>query len=388
MKERTLIISLIILLVVIIISIIYTTVPRLELSGIENMTISYRKTYEEQGVILKNANTKYLNKIKTVSNFDNKKLGTYHIDYTLKLGARTLRKRRNIKVVDDVPPIIKLEGNQITNISINEEYKEPGYTAQDEYDGDITQKVEVTGNVDEKNYGEYIIKYKVKDNSNNITEMNRIVKVIDEEPPKIVCQSNYSAFKVNTKNIIGCKAEDNIDGNITEKIKVEGEYNTEKKGTYNIKYIVEDDSGNKNSIEHNIVIYEPIKRTTYVIINDETKIKDLLKRNGVAATIINPVEETKEYTEELKNDNYQSGIKIKNKIIKTSKELENYCNNNQIKYISIENKITQPQIDEIINNKDKIIININLNTDIKEINKIIVLLKELEYKFDIIENIK
>lgn len=388
MKERTLIISLIILLVVIIISIIYTTVPRLELSGIENMTISYRETYEEQGVILKNANTKYLNKIKTVSNFDNKKLGTYHIDYTLKLGARTLRKRRNIKVVDDVPPIIKLEGNQITNISINEKYKEPGYTAQDEYDGDITQKVEVTGNVDEKNYGEYIIKYKVKDNSNNITEINRIVKVIDEEPPKIICQSNYSAFKVNTKNIIGCKAEDNIDGNITEKIKVEGEYNTEKKGTYNIKYIVEDDSGNKNSIEHNIVIYEPIKRTTYVIINDETKIKDLLKRNEVAATIINPVEDTKEYTEELKNDNYQSGIKIKNKIIKTSKELENYCNNNQIKYISIENKITKPQIDEIINNKDKIMININLNTDIKEINKIIVLLKELEYKFDIIENIK
>ena len=64
MKTRTLIISLLILLTIIIISIIYTTVPRLELNGVQNMTISYREPYEEPGVILKNANTKYLNKVK------------------------------------------------------------------------------------------------------------------------------------------------------------------------------------------------------------------------------------------------------------------------------------------------------------------------------------
>ena len=389
MKTRTLIISLLILLTIIIISIIYTTVPRLELNGVQNMTISYREIYEEPGVILKNANVKYLNKLKIEDNIEQQKIGTYHVDYTLKLGARTLRRRRNIKIIDDISPIIKLDGDQIMEISINKEYIEPGYKAIDEYDGDITEKVEVNGKVDTTNYGEYIIKYKVKDNNNNQTEINRIVKVIDEEKPKIIWEWDYSAFPQNTETVIGCKAMDNFDGDITGKIKVLGNYDTKTPGTYNIQYTVEDETGNKTSINHNIIIYEETKRTAYILINDEEMLKELLTKKEIPATIINPIEQTPDYIDELKNQNYQTELKIKNTTFNNVKEIKHYCENNQIKFINLNKNIINEKIQEIVNNKhEKTIINLSEEQDIKELKSIIGLLIESNYKFDTIEKIK
>lgn len=390
MKTRTLIISLIIIVTVIIISIIYTTVPRLELNGIQNMTISYREEYKEPGVILKNANSKYLNKVKIENKIENEKIGTYYVDYSLKLGTRTLRKRRNVKVVDDVPPVIKLEGNQITEISINKEYKEPGYTAIDEYDGDLTENVEVTGKVDTENYGEYIIKYKVKDNSNNTVEVNRIVKVIDEEKPKFVCESNYSAIKINSSNVIGCKAVDNFDGDLTEKIKVSGIYDISKKGMYNVEYTVEDDAGNKTSITHNIMVYDPKETETkeaYIITIDKEELKNIIETKEISATITTK-NQSEEYVNDLKEKNYQTDLKISDKIFKNIRELEDYCQKNNISYTKINKNLNSEEINLEFNNSHNKIIILDETTNIETANTIIQLLKEMEYKFNTIENLK
>ena len=194
-----------------------------------------------------------MSKVKIESNIK-KEVGTYHVDYKLKLGIRTLYVRRNVKIVDNISPIIKLKGKQITEISLNEEYIEPGYEAYDEYDGNLTGNVEINGKVDSTKYGEYVITYKVTDKSNNKVEVNRIVKVIDEEKPIIKCKSKYSTFEEKTANIIGCTSQDNIDGDITEKIKVEGYYDINQKGIYKIKYISEDESKNIQELNHNIII--------------------------------------------------------------------------------------------------------------------------------------
>lgn len=255
MKSKT-IIPILILLIIITISIIYNTLPRLQLNGPQNMVISYRDEYEEQGVIVKNATGNYMSKIKIDSNIDTKKIGNYYVDYSLKIGGKTLHVRRNVKVIDDIDPVIKLKGEQIIKMSINKQYIEPGYIAIDEYDGDITNKVQITGEIDAENYGEYVLTYKATDNSNNQTEVNRIIKVVDEIKPKIICEQEELKIKQGTQIDTQCKAQDNYDGDITKEMKIIGDYDINTPGTYNIQYQVKDAAGNETTKDYKIIVEE------------------------------------------------------------------------------------------------------------------------------------
>lgn len=255
MKSK-IIIPILILLIIITISIIYNTLPRLQLNGPQNMVISYRDEYEEQGVIVKNATGNYMSKIKIDSNIDTKKIGNYYVDYSLKIGGKTLHVRRNVKVIDDINPVIKLKGEQIIKMSINKQYIEPGYTAIDEYDGDITNKVQITGEIDAENYGEYVLTYKATDNSNNQTEVNRIIKVVDEIKPKIICEQEELKIKQGTQIDTQCKAQDNYDGDITKEMKIIGDYDINTPGTYNIQYQVKDAAGNETIKDYKIIVEE------------------------------------------------------------------------------------------------------------------------------------
>ena len=385
MKNKSLIITILAIITVIFISIIYTTVPRLELNGVKTITLSYREIYEEAGVILKNANSKNLSKVKIENNIENGKIGNYHVDYSLKLGSKTLKIRRNIKIIDDIPPVIKLNGKQIIEIKKGEEYKEQGYKATDEYDGDLTNKVEVIGDINTKEYGEQIIKYRVKDASNNITEVNRIVKIIDKTPPDIICESNYSAFEKNEKNLVGCKAIDDFDGDITEKIIISGTYDTTEEGIYNIEYSVEDDAGNQSKINHNIIIFEKIKnKKAYLLIPDTKELEQINEKNELVLTIINQQELSEEEIEILKETNYQIGLQIKDKKFNNIKELIKYLNDNNIEYKELDkNKNFEQTLIELKDNK---IILIYKNETLEHTKTLIQILKEMGYEFDILKN--
>ena len=64
-------------------------------------------------------------------------------------------------------------------MDFNTKYLEPGFKAVDNYDGDLTNKVSIKNNVNEKKAGTYEIKYKVKDSSGNVSVKKR--KVIIKE---------------------------------------------------------------------------------------------------------------------------------------------------------------------------------------------------------------
>lgn len=74
---------------------------------------------------------------------------------------------------------LKLNGTTTIVVYINQEYKEPGYTATNENGKDVTSKVEVIGNVDTKVAGIYDIIYRLKTNETTITK-RRTVTVVDE----------------------------------------------------------------------------------------------------------------------------------------------------------------------------------------------------------------
>lgn len=86
-----------------------------------------------------------------------------------------------INGVDRIPPEISLLGDNPYVIYQGTEYREPGYKAQDNADGDITDRVQVSGNIDINQPGEYTITYAVRDNAGNNSTVNRMVRVLEKE---------------------------------------------------------------------------------------------------------------------------------------------------------------------------------------------------------------
>ena len=74
-------------------------------------------------------------------------------------------------------PTIELKGNNIINIKMNEEYKEPGYEALDSKDGNLTDNVKITNNINYNTPGTYEIMYEVTNSRNKTFKIKRFVNI-------------------------------------------------------------------------------------------------------------------------------------------------------------------------------------------------------------------
>ncbi len=88
--------------------------------------------------------------------------------------------RRTIKYNDITAPVLTLLGDETVRIIAGGNYTEPGYTAIDDAEGDITSKVVVSGVYDLTTAGEYTVTYTVTDNYGNTATATRTIKVIQK----------------------------------------------------------------------------------------------------------------------------------------------------------------------------------------------------------------
>jgi hypothetical protein len=80
--------------------------------------------------------------------------------------------------IDTTNPIITLKGSNDMVIPFNSEWVEPGYVAIDDVDGDITNKVVISGIVNNILAGDCLLTYNVSDAANNYAlPVNRNVTV-------------------------------------------------------------------------------------------------------------------------------------------------------------------------------------------------------------------
>ena len=77
---------------------------------------------------------------------------------------------------DNINPSINLDGANSIYIPIGSSYSDPGYSAFDNCDGDVTGNVLVNGSVSNE-VGKYVINYSVTDSSGNSSSIDRIVNV-------------------------------------------------------------------------------------------------------------------------------------------------------------------------------------------------------------------
>ena len=87
---------------------------------------------------------------------------------------------RNINYVDNEKPVINLIGGDTVYVYKNSEYKDRGFSATDNCDGDITNKVNVDNNIDTTKDGEYNINYSVVDTFGNKNTVSRKVIVYSD----------------------------------------------------------------------------------------------------------------------------------------------------------------------------------------------------------------
>ena len=78
---------------------------------------------------------------------------------------------------DRTPPVLTLSGLQSMTLDAGDTFVDPGGTATDDIDGDLTDAIQVNGQVDSAVVGAYTVTYTVTDRSGNETQVNRTVSV-------------------------------------------------------------------------------------------------------------------------------------------------------------------------------------------------------------------
>lgn len=178
-------------------------------------------------------------------------LGTYEISYTAEFKGKVKTKSFKIEIVDTTAPVITLVSDPNHFTSPVAKYEEEGYSAVDNYDGDITAKV-----VSKEENG--IVTYTVSDSSGNEAVVTREIVYKDVVPPviKLSGDKTISVVLGGTFKEPGYKATDDCDGDITKNVKVTGTVDTNKKGEYKLEYTVSDSSGNTAKVKRTVLVYE------------------------------------------------------------------------------------------------------------------------------------
>jgi hypothetical protein len=80
---------------------------------------------------------------------------------------------------DTTPPVITIIGDNPLTVALGQPFVDPGATAYDETDGDITNKINTTVNVDTNVEGfDYHVLYDVEDDAGNKAHADRTVHVL------------------------------------------------------------------------------------------------------------------------------------------------------------------------------------------------------------------
>ena len=187
--------------------------------------------------------------IKTSGEVDEQKLGTYTISYTASFHGTEQTLTRTVTIVDTVAPKIALITDPDHYTIPGQEYQEEGFTATDNYDGDITDRVE------RKVDGSVVI-YTVEDSSGNRTEFRRAIVYRDPEGPTLVLKGD-ATITINagaTWTEPGYTSTDNVDGDLTKQVVISGKVQNHIAGTYELTYSVTDSFGNVATTKRTVIV--------------------------------------------------------------------------------------------------------------------------------------
>ena len=224
------------------------------------------------------------------------KLGKYSVTYEAQLDWAHFAwisdpVQRTVRVVDSQCPVITLVSSQEPLLA-GTPYEEEGFTATDNYDGDITDRV-----VRNESYG--LVTYSVLDSSGNPAYVEREIPYYDPLPPELVLtDGDYITITSGTFfTDPGFTAVDNVEGDMTDQVEVEGEVIWYAPGLYELTYTVTDAFANQTVATRQVAvlaqprpeIQTPRGKVIYLTFDDgpgphTRELLEVLDRYGVKAT--------------------------------------------------------------------------------------------------------
>ena len=146
----------------------------IRINGPETVTMEYGDVYEDAGATAVVYGSLVFTEgfpleVRTDGQVPALCLGQYAITYSASAGPWSGTAVRQVMVVDTQPPVITLFTNSAVYTRPGQAYREEGYLAVDNYDGDITDLVEVIE-------GNGTVTYTAADSSGNISRVTRQIR--------------------------------------------------------------------------------------------------------------------------------------------------------------------------------------------------------------------
>ncbi|MDB4152464.1 BspA family leucine-rich repeat surface protein [Flavobacteriaceae bacterium] len=153
--------------------------PVISLVGSSTVNLTVGDTFTDAGATATdNVDGDLTSSITSSGTVDTATEGTYLITYTVSDAAgNSVSITRTIIVSLDLPPTITLTGSSTITLLVGDTYTDPGATATDEIDGNLTSSITIAGSVDTSSAGTYAIVYSVSDAAGNSTSVTRSVVV-------------------------------------------------------------------------------------------------------------------------------------------------------------------------------------------------------------------
>ncbi|MED1088217.1 immunoglobulin-like domain-containing protein [Bacillus mycoides] len=206
-------------------------------------------------------------KVTVDGNVDTSKPGTYELTYKVTdskghtvTAKQTVTVKQKVEPKDEVPVLtVPAEAT----INVGDKFNPlSGVKAIDNEDGDITDNVTVDGSVDASKPGTYELTYTVSDsNGNKVTAKQTVtvkqkVETKNEAPVLTVPFTTTLRVGEEFDPMAGVSATDKEDGNLTNKIKYEGNVDTSKPGKYIVEYWVVDSKGVNATATQSVIVKE------------------------------------------------------------------------------------------------------------------------------------
>ena len=236
--------------------------PVIVINGEQTVTVNLNAEYQDAGAKARFMLFDITDKLQTVNSVDTSRLGCCEVIYTADYMLGSAQAVRYVEVVDMDEPVVTLLGEKEMRMEDIADFVDPGATAVDNVEGDITDSIvrshkEKTFSIGKRRgETEYIFTYSAVDSYGNEGFATRKVIIKDQTPPVVLLNGGetVSVIQGQPYEEPGATAEDNVSGELP--VAVTGTVDTSVAGTYTVTYTARDKAGNEASATRTVTVRE------------------------------------------------------------------------------------------------------------------------------------